>query len=90
MSKAIEAGRKREAVRMVVEGGLTRRQASEQSGIGISTLDKALREYQNAAPAESTETEREELTRLRKENHELRQDRDILKKAAAYFAKVHA
>jgi len=31
--------------------------------------------------------EREELTRLRQENRELRMERDILKKASALFAK---
>jgi transposase len=31
--------------------------------------------------------EREELARLRRENHRLRQERDILAKAAAWFAK---
>jgi transposase len=31
--------------------------------------------------------EREELARLRKENRELRMERDILKKASALFAK---
>ena len=31
--------------------------------------------------------EREELSRLRKDNRELRMERDILKKAAAFFAK---
>jgi hypothetical protein len=33
-------------------------------------------------------TEREELKRLRRENHRLRQERDILVKAAAWFARV--
>ena len=31
--------------------------------------------------------EREELTKLRRENHRLRQERDILAKAAAWFAR---
>lgn len=31
--------------------------------------------------------EREELVRLRRENHRLRQERDILSKAAAWFAR---
>ena len=34
----------------------------------------------------ATSTEREELTRLRRENRQLRQERDILAKAAAWFA----
>ena len=34
-----------------------------------------------------TGPEREELTKLRRENHRLRQERDILAKAAAWFAR---
>jgi transposase len=34
-----------------------------------------------------TSAEREELARLRRENHKLRQERDILAKAAAWFAR---
>lgn len=34
-----------------------------------------------------TSAEREELARLRRENHRLRQERDILAKAAAWFAR---
>jgi transposase len=37
-----------------------------------------------------TTAEREELARLRKENRELKLDREVLKKAAAFFAKHHA
>ena len=38
-------------------------------------------------PGVLTTYEKEELARLRKENRELRMERDILKKAAAFFAK---
>jgi transposase len=37
-----------------------------------------------------TTAEREELARLRKENRQLRLERDVLKKAAAFFAKESA
>jgi transposase len=37
-----------------------------------------------------TTAEREELTRLRKENRQLRLEREILKNAAAFFAKEQA
>jgi transposase len=41
------------------------------------------------APAEAalTAAEREELARLRRENKQLRQERDILSRAAAWFAR---
>ncbi len=38
-------------------------------------------------PAQLTTAEREELTRLRRENKRLQMEREILKKAAAFFAK---
>ena len=38
-------------------------------------------------PGEPTTDEREERRRLRRENHVLKQEREILKKAAAFFAK---
>lgn len=38
-------------------------------------------------PGELTSAEREELTRLRRENKQLRLEREILKAAATFFAK---
>jgi len=40
-----------------------------------------------SAEAALTATEREELARLRRENKQLRQERDILSRAAAWFAR---
>jgi len=61
--------------------------------LGISP--EALRSWLRRADADAgvgppgalTTDEREELRRLRRENQVLRQEREILKKAAAFFAK---
>ncbi len=61
--------------------------------LGIS--EQALRGWMKRAdidagrgqPGDLTTNEREELRRLRRENQVLRQEREILKKAAAFFAK---
>ena len=61
--------------------------------LGIS--EQALRGWMKRAdvdagrgePGELTSAEREELRRLRRENHVLKQEREILRKAAAFFAK---
>jgi transposase len=61
---------------------------AEDLGIGLSTLGKWISAAREAdllsGPHEDTA---KELARLRKENEILRQERDLLKKAAAFFAK---
>lgn len=42
------------------------------------------------APGELTTAEREELAKLRRENKQLRMEREILKQAATFFAKESA
>lgn len=78
-----------EAIKLVKEQGLSTAQVASDLGVGKSTLDKWVR--YNKAPNGSAETisesEKEELKRLRKENHTLRMERDILKKATAFFSK---
>jgi transposase len=54
-------------------------------GTGVRAARQA--EQQATAPGSVTETEREELKRLRKEVIELQTDKEILKRAAAYFAR---
>lgn len=79
---------KKEAVRLALTSGLTRRQVAEDLGIGRSTLSAWIAAYREAdllsGPHEDTG---KELARLRRENELLRQERDLLKKATAFFAK---
>ena len=61
----------------------------------LDLTDSALRKWVEQAEIDAgrgaggalTTSEREELVRLRRENHRLQMERDILKKAAAFFAK---
>lgn len=79
---------KAEAVKLVLEQGLTRAQASRDLGVAESVLGRWVQlAERDAQPGAITAEEREELKRLRKEVKILRTEREILKKAAAFFAK---
>jgi transposase len=81
---------KAQAVRLVLDEG---------KGVGsvardLDLTETALREWVKRARADRTKgktglttAEREELARLRRENRILQEEREILKKAAAFFAK---
>jgi transposase len=63
----------------------------------LDLTESALRTWVERARADRTKgntgltsEERAELSRLRKENRELRMEREILKKAAAFFAKENS
>ena len=79
---------KEEAVKVVLEQGVKIVQAAKDLGIGQSTLDKWVASHRKSQePGALTEEERVELKRLRKEIKVVRMEREILKKATAYFAK---
>ena len=76
-----------DAVRLVIETGVSTRQASKELGIGQSTLDKWVRRYKDQHQTEKiSANEREEIKRLRSENYKLKIERELLKKAAVFFA----
>ena len=78
---------RRDAVRIATTGGLTRPQIASDLGVGLSTLNKWVQKHQHedlmSGPHEDVEKEN---TRLRKEVRLLREEREILKKAAIFFA----
>ena len=79
---------KRDAVALVTEQGYKVSEAARSLDIHENMLRKWKRQFEQEASGERlSRDEREELRRLRKENRELRMEKEILKKASAYFAK---
>lgn len=82
---------KAEAVRLVRESGKTVPQVAHE----LDLVTTCLRDWMNQAAVDAqgaghgalTTDERTELTRLRRELRVVEQERDFLKKTAAYFAK---
>jgi transposase len=84
---------KAQAVRLVLDEGHSVGAVARD----LDLTETALREWVKRARADRTKgrtglttAEREELARLRKENRQLRLEREILKNAAAFFAKEPA
>ncbi len=76
---------KEQAVKQALSSGESIAQTARNLGINENTLHTWVSKY-SAHASSSNEPAFEELKRLRKENNQLRQERDLLKKAAAYFA----
>jgi transposase len=78
-----------EAVRLARAPGHSTREVARDLGIGNETLRRwVIQAEVDAGEAEGlTSDERAELVRLRRENRTLRTEREILKKAAAFFAR---
>lgn len=81
---------KQEAVQMVSVPGVTLRAVAEDLGIGEGLLGKwkrDLSQHGEKAFVGQGHARDEELMRLRRELAKVRQERDFLKEAAAFFAK---
>ena len=79
------------AVRLVLDEGRTAGAVARELDLTESALRawvaRALADRTKGKSGGLTTAEREELARLRKENRQLRLERDVLKKAAAFFAR---
>ena len=81
------------AVRLVLDEGKTVGAVARELDLTPSALGHWVRQARadrSQGKTGLTTEERTELARLRKENRERRMERDILKKAAAFFAKHQA
>ena len=81
------------AVRLVLDEGKSVGAAARDLDLTESALrnwvEHARADRGTGTPGVLTSSERDELGRLRKEVRELRMERDVLKKATAFFAKDH-
>ena len=81
---------KQQAVRLVVDEGKSVAAVARELDLVPSALGQWVKQAQadrSKGRTGLTTAEREELSRLRRENRILQEERDILKKAAAFFAK---
>ncbi len=82
---------KEEAVKLITEQGYTFAEAGRNLGVNPNLISKWKKEIKGVSGSELTAANtvsiQAELKRLRKENKQLRMEREILKKAAAFFAK---
>jgi transposase len=85
---------RQQAVELIIRDGLGIAEASRRLSISPKTLTNRVKRAKGGHSLEADATSRRavteeeaELARLRRENAELRMERDILKKASAYFAR---
>jgi transposase len=85
---------KAETVRLVREEGKAIAAVARELDLTESAVWRWVQqgkvELGQGPPGALSRAEREELVRLRRENRQLQMEREILKKAAAFFAKEHA
>jgi transposase len=82
---------KNDAVKLVIEQGYSSNEVGRRLGVNQTNVSRWVREYRRESEPSvnggATRSELEkEVKRLHKENQRLRMEREILKKAAAFFA----
>ena len=92
MSKKFDPAYKLEVCKSISSGHATVAEMSNETGISENTLYTWMKRYRENKEKPFVGSgrilpENEEMVKLRRENKDLREENEILKKAAAYFAK---
>ncbi|CUH88700.1 Transposase [Phaeobacter sp. CECT 5382] len=78
---------RKDAVRIALTSGLTRKEVADDLGVGMSTLKKWITTHQDTDVVSKEDLGlAQENDRLRGENRILKEEREILKKATVFFA----
>jgi transposase len=78
---------RKDAIRIALTSGLTRKQVADDLGVGMSTLNKWITAHQDTDVVSQEDLSlAQENDRLRRENRILKEERDIVKKATQFFA----
>jgi len=82
---------KAEAVKLVLDDERSISKVAGELGVAVSSLHEWVQQARvdrgSGKADQLTSSEKQELARLRRENRQLRMEREILKKATAFFAK---
>ena len=85
---------RREAVRRSEQAGVTARQVAEELGLHVNQIYNwrnqfkrlSEKQFNSVGGVDYSKEEHEEIRRLKREVADLKEERDFLKKATAYFA----
>ena len=78
---------KRDAVRQITERGYPVAEVSQRLGVSQHSLYEWRKKFSKSAAGAGEDDQSAEIRRLTRERARVTEERDILKKAAAYFAK---
>jgi transposase len=79
---------RKDAVRIALTSGLTRKQVADDPGAGMSTLNKRITAHRDTDVVSKEDLGlAQENDRLRRENRILKEEREILRKATVFFAR---
>ena len=88
-SKAYPSEFKESSVKLAVESSIPIAQTAKNLGINVNTLHNWIAKYSKTKESDMSSKEHhfDEMKRLKKQLTRVTEERDLLKKAAVYFAK---